>query len=36
VKLEGMVHAEKNCHPLKMGEVDVSPNVNTAKGWHFV
>jgi hypothetical protein len=36
VKLEGMVHAEKKCHPLKMGEVDFCPDVNTAKGWHFV
>jgi hypothetical protein len=31
-----MIHAEKKCHPLKMGEVDFSPNVNTAKGRHLV
>jgi hypothetical protein len=31
-----MVHAEKKCCPLKMGEVDFSPDVNTAKGRHFV
>jgi hypothetical protein len=37
VKSEGMVHAaEKKCCPLKMGEVDFSPNVNTAKGQHFM
>jgi hypothetical protein len=36
VKSEGMIHAEKKCHPLKMGEVDFSPDVNTAKGRHFV
>jgi hypothetical protein len=36
VKSKGMVHAEKKCHPLKMGEVDFSPNVNTAKGQCFV
>jgi hypothetical protein len=32
VKSEGMLHAEKKCCPLKMGEVDFSPDVNTAKG----
>jgi hypothetical protein len=31
-----MVHAEKKCHPLKMGEVDFSPDVNTAKGQRIV
>jgi hypothetical protein len=36
VKSEGMIHAEKKCHPLKMGEVDFSPDVNTAKGRCFV
>jgi hypothetical protein len=32
VKSEGLVHAEKKCHPLTMGEVNFSPNVNMAKG----
>ncbi len=31
-----MVHAEKKCHPLKMGEVDFSTNVKTAEGRCFV
>jgi hypothetical protein len=36
VKSEGMIHAEKKCHPLKMGEVDFSLDVNTAKGRRLV
>jgi hypothetical protein len=36
VKTEGMIHAEKKCQLLCMGEVDFSPDVNTAKGQHYV
>lgn len=32
VKSEGMVHAEKTCHKFHMGEVDYSPDMNTARG----
>ena len=32
VKTEGMIHAEKKCQSLYMGEVDFSLDVNIAKG----
>jgi hypothetical protein len=36
MKTEGMIHAEKKCRSLCMGEVDFSPDVNIAKGQHYV
>jgi hypothetical protein len=36
VKTEGMIHAEKKCGLLCMGEVDYSPDVNIAKGQCYI
>jgi hypothetical protein len=32
VKSKGMVHVDKKCRKFHMGEVDYSPDVNTARG----
>jgi hypothetical protein len=36
VKTEGMIHAEKKCQSLCMGEVDFSLDINIAKGQCYV
>ncbi len=36
MKTEGMIHAEKKCQSLCMGEVDFSPDVNIAKGQRYI
>jgi hypothetical protein len=36
VKTEGMIHAEKKCQSLCMGEVDFSPDVNIPKGQRYI